>query len=43
MEEGQARINKLNKLLYEAGRMEELLKSMEDKSLQNRLLEEFDL
>ena len=43
LEEGQARINKLNKLLYDAGRMEELLKSMEDKSLQKRLLEEFNL
>ena len=41
--EGQARINELNKLLYDAGRMEDLLRSMEDKTFQDQLLAEFKL
>jgi len=41
--EERERLNKLNKLLRDAGRNEDLFRSMEDPAYQQQLLEEFGL
>ena len=42
-EEERARLNKLGLLLREAGRVDDLFRSMEDPAYQQQLLEEFGL
>lgn len=37
------RLNKLNKMLLEAGRLDDLIKASEDKDFQDNLLKEFGL
>ena len=39
--DAEKKLNKLNALLAAAGRMDELVKSFTDKTLQNKLLQEY--
>lgn len=41
--EGENRVNELNLRLSKAGRMEDMMRAMEDKAFQKQLFEEFGL
>ena len=42
-EEGEERLNKLNKILLGEGRTEDILKAMDDKEYRRQLMKEFGL
>ena len=42
-EEGEERLNKLNKILLSEGRTEDILKAMDDKEYRRQLMKEFGL
>ena len=42
-EEGEERLNKLNKILLSEGRTEDILKAIDDKEYRRQLMKEFDL
>ena len=43
VKDAMTRLNKLNKLLFEAGRVDDLIKGAKDKEFQDTLLKEFGL